>query len=709
VLLSPAAPSVAQAPGRGDPVVKVESSARANTGRTRDRDHDGLSDARERRLRLNPRRRDTDRDGLSDGFEVKRSHTSARRADTDGDTLGDGTELKRLHTNPRSADSDGDALGDGFERRMFFTNPLRVDTDGDGLSDRREALQLGTNARSDDSDGDGLSDGVEVAAGEDPLRPPAFGPTVFVDPNSVGGACSDARSAGQARNRATPWCTAQHAAAAAPAGGMVKLRRGTYRDVNITGVARTAFAYFEPYEPEASGVRLEGLTVDGSRFLSFRRLEITGPGKRVTIAGGSSQLEFAENEIHDLQTGFYMRDGGDNISILGNHLERMIWQNLGVKDGYGIVQVTGAWNNIRAIDNHINGTDGDALQLGGLDDSVVAGNLIENVRVSPGNDDHADAIQVSGSMTNSVIARNRIRAANKAIIFGSAVQRVRTNIRVENNLISDVSTQCMNLYDTTPLIIRHNTCWDTGYGFWLRDESGSPDTHTTGAKVYNNIFGPATRAPYSVNNEVAGFSDWGSEDHNLIAEAISSQRFSSTDIVKPPPSRLARVLSSPATGNFHPRSGGLAVDAGVRRAGDPGSDLSGEVRLSGAAPDLGAFELLRHLDGTRPALKLGGKRTQRVRRFLVIVVGCPREPCLGSATGTFRLRGHGRRYRIRSRVFAVRAGHRARVRLRLSRGTRAALRRALRARRRIRVRVAVVVHDAAGNRSRGRRTVKLRR
>ncbi|GAB2876658.1 thrombospondin type 3 repeat-containing protein [Nocardioides pacificus] len=61
----------------------------------RDRDRDGLTDARERRLGTNPRRADTDRDGLRDGAEVKRYKTNPRKKDTDRDGMSDGREVRK--------------------------------------------------------------------------------------------------------------------------------------------------------------------------------------------------------------------------------------------------------------------------------------------------------------------------------------------------------------------------------------------------------------------------------------------------------------------------------------------------------------------------------------------------------------------------------------------------------------------------------------
>ncbi len=106
-----------------------------------DRDRDGLSDARERRLHTSPIDRDSDDDGLSDGREVRRTHTSPRRRDTDRDGLTDGLELGITRG---VADPAGTARG--TDRRRFradadprtHTSPRRRDTDRDGVSDGRE-------------------------------------------------------------------------------------------------------------------------------------------------------------------------------------------------------------------------------------------------------------------------------------------------------------------------------------------------------------------------------------------------------------------------------------------------------------------------------------------------------------------------------------------------------------------------------------------
>jgi cell wall-associated NlpC family hydrolase len=126
-----------------------------------DSDRDGLTDAMERRLGLDPRNADTDGDNLGDAYEMVTTRTDPRRADSDNDRLNDAFELAR-GLDPRSPDTDGDGHLDG----TFALN--QPDADGDKLDDALEAA-LGLNPSLADSDADGFSDALEVQAGSNAL------------------------------------------------------------------------------------------------------------------------------------------------------------------------------------------------------------------------------------------------------------------------------------------------------------------------------------------------------------------------------------------------------------------------------------------------------------------------------------------------------------------------------------------------------------
>jgi cell wall-associated NlpC family hydrolase len=155
-----ATPVVAPEPPVDEPVAAPVAPPPPDLGGP-DTDRDGLSDALERRLGLDPLRADTDGDNLSDAEELIVHGTDARRADTDGDQLNDAFELAQ-GLNPLSPDTDADGHLDGS------LAPLRTDADADGIDDALEKV-LGTNAALSDSDSDGFGDGLEYHSGSDPL------------------------------------------------------------------------------------------------------------------------------------------------------------------------------------------------------------------------------------------------------------------------------------------------------------------------------------------------------------------------------------------------------------------------------------------------------------------------------------------------------------------------------------------------------------
>jgi uncharacterized repeat protein (TIGR01451 family) len=160
-----------------------------------DADGDGIDNALERSLDLDPFDGDSDDDGVADGADGIADtdgdgRIDALDEDSDNDGLFDGTELgvtdatrpadtdtwgghfrpdadPSTRTNPRAADSDDDGLADGGE-----------DEDGNGRADPGEADPLSV-----DTDRGGVADGVERAHG--------MNPTDDVDDWGVaGGGCS---------------------------------------------------------------------------------------------------------------------------------------------------------------------------------------------------------------------------------------------------------------------------------------------------------------------------------------------------------------------------------------------------------------------------------------------------------------------------------------------------------------------------------------
>ena len=124
-----------------------------------DSDRDGIPDAAEADLGLDPFDPDTDDDGVPDGLE-------------DGDNDGIETSLELfLGFNPALDDSDSDGILDGGE-----------DGDFDGLADAAEA-RAGTNLNEVDSDRDGFDDNLEVLSGTNPLSAESVPPVQISSPS----------------------------------------------------------------------------------------------------------------------------------------------------------------------------------------------------------------------------------------------------------------------------------------------------------------------------------------------------------------------------------------------------------------------------------------------------------------------------------------------------------------------------------------------
>ena len=111
-------------------------------------------------------------------------------------------------------------------------------------------------------------------------------------------------------------------------------------------------------------------------------------------------------------------------------------------------------------------------------------------------------------------------------------------------------------------------------------------------------------------------------------------------------------------------------------------------------------------DLTPPRVRLSGKRSQALGRYIRVRVRCT-EACTAAGDGKVRLGRSGKARGLRKAKRSIAAGRSATLKLALSKKARRAIRRALRNGRKVRATITVVVRDAAGNRSAERRKVKL--
>ena len=130
--------------------------------------------------------------------------------------------------------------------------------------------------------------------------------TLYVDRASIGGQCSDARSATEAANPATPWCTLPKAFAAAPAASTVVVRAGIYPRVIVKHFHRTEHVVVAQAGEQPL---LSDVIIDRSDHLEFRGLRINR-----AYATYSSNLRFVANEV--TVGGFWARNS-DHLTYEG--------------------------------------------------------------------------------------------------------------------------------------------------------------------------------------------------------------------------------------------------------------------------------------------------------------------------------------------------------------------------------------------------------
>jgi hypothetical protein len=115
-------------------------------------------------------------------------------------------------------------------------------------------------------------------------------------------------------------------------------------------------------------------------------------------------------------------------------------------------------------------------------------------------------------------------------------------------------------------------------------------------------------------------------------------------------------------------------------------------------------------DTTAPQLRLGGRRLQRVVRDhgLFFSARCS-EPCRLTVKAVLKISGRTRSVRLRHSGRDLAGDTKIKLELRLSRGTRARSRRAIKRGERVRVVISGIATDESGNVGRARRGIRLKR
>ncbi len=400
-----------------------------------------------------------------------------------------------------------------------------------------------------------------------------------VDVASVGGICSDARTAAQAAQPATPLCSLRAAIDKAPSGSTILLRRGTYPFARIDGTdfrhaRNTATVTLRPYPgeaPEISALELRSLS-----HLRFEGLRFTGSTTLVYF--GNDHISFVGN---DLTRALHVR-GSSDILVEGNRFHDGRDSCEVDSSDAGGVRAFGGTQRLTVRGNRFERLTGDAVQMDGTG-VLIENNTFDHIQVAPGCGAHTDVIQSLGA--DEVTIRGNVARDNDSGILNSSATSQTHGWRIENNVFvrsSGTPLQLDNQMDD--LVVTNNTFDGSGVAVLFRWWTQVP-VNSQGFVIANNVFGDG----YSVDGRLR----IAMADYNLVP--AGAPRPGAHDVAADP------RFADPAGDRYELRAGSPAIDSGV------GGRLATVSGLDYAAPGLVALGRAR-ADGhpDRGALEYGG-------------------------------------------------------------------------------------------------------
>ncbi|MGB5551688.1 MAG: right-handed parallel beta-helix repeat-containing protein [Thermoanaerobaculia bacterium] len=278
---------------------------------------------------------------------------------------------------------------------------------------------------------------------------------LWVDRNSLGGACDDGRTRSQV-SETTPWCTLRTAGSAVLPGDTVHVRAGDYTEIHTCGVcndnsvlqvvvsgtaAQPIRFEAEPDEVvrlSAAGGAFHGVqileTYDGSvvpRFIELAGFEVSGfPGNCVAVKDTSDVV------LEDLEI----------TACTGGAIELHRSARVTVADCRVHHNPLGGWTS--AIDLYL----------------CKHGNVVRRNFVWANTD------------TDSRESEGHGLTMDYCEELGGAL--------IESNVIWDNEGWCMAIYHSDGATIRNNTCWQNGLG---RAGTGEVSLLGEDATIHNNI------------------------------------------------------------------------------------------------------------------------------------------------------------------------------------------------------------------------------
>jgi Right handed beta helix region len=373
---------------------------------------------------------------------------------------------------------------------------------------------------------------------------------LYVDRNSVGGRCSNARSAAQAASPRTPWCSLKRAVAAAPSGSTVLVRAGSYPELEVEDDRhRSTWVTLRRYPSEH--VRVAGISLNNTTNLRILGFRIT---RWVNLGDGTANVALVRNNISP--RGVRLRSV-EAILLAGNRIHDLAPRTADGKCSCGIWAQAWDDHGVRDVTvrgNVITGTSDDGIQFGNGYDILIEGNtVVDSLSIDDGS--HVDSVHIMGG-DGIRIRNNRFQHNQHGLMF---TDRAAFNVVIENNVVADIVYGAgLNTGDIPGARIVNNTFWRTRYGVMIRDDDR--DTPTPSGIVFvNNI----------VDYQRSSGHWFATHDYNLIA---GGSMYGSHD------RSGSASFRDPLGGDFTLAAGSQGIDAGTSNHDAPSVDRAGQAR-----------------------------------------------------------------------------------------------------------------------------------
>jgi hypothetical protein len=500
---------------------------------------------------------DSDRDGLSDRYEKQRSLTNPRLWDTDRDGLGDGREVQQ-GTNPLDPNSPGKVPAPAPQPTPDPTPqpaPTPAPEPAPGPAPE-PAPQPTPTPEPEPTPAPQPEPTPEPQPEPEPTPEPQPEPTPEPEPTPTGSALrlSPTGSDSNDCSAAKPCKSLNRAYRVATPGQTVEMAAGTYTDTTLsTDSAKTAAAdvVFQPL-PGAT-VTLSAQLHVTAQHLELRGLRLTS---KLWIEASAADVTMRNDALKNFDLYSSGTQSSHDISFIGGSIGPSVDENSRIAS---------------------NGPSTSASPRNILIDGVD----FHDFTVSAGSGAHVECLQV-WAVEGLTIRNSKFRNCEVFDIFlqklpeGAAATP--SDILIENNFFDC----CGSGYYSIRLADHAGTSWKN---VTIRNNSLNKEINPDPSVPYSNVkivgnVGPAVKfwsgSTGNVEPKPAGIE----VDYNVW---YAGSKVGSHDKV------AASGFRNAAAVDFHLNAGAAAIDAGSP-TGSPATDIDGEARPAGKAPDAGADE-----------------------------------------------------------------------------------------------------------------------